>query len=98
MPHSFSNLLVHVIFSTEQRRALIDQEVKPRLCAYMGGIIRDLGAFPAQVNAVADHAHLLAQLPAKIAVADFVRLVKANSSKWIHDAFPRRSAFAWQAG
>jgi hypothetical protein len=24
--------------------------------------------------------------------------VKANSSRWVHDTFPDRSGFAWQAG
>jgi len=98
MPHSFTNLLVHVIFSTDHRRAVIDSELNARLCPYLGGIIRDQGSFPVQVNAVTDHAHLLAQVPATIAVADLVRLVKANSSKWIHESFPNKGSFAWQTG
>ena len=27
-----------------------------------------------------------------------MRAVKAGSSRWVHDAFPGRSGFAWQAG
>ena len=37
-------------------------------------------------------------LPSGIAVAEALRLLKANSSKWVNDTyFPQRD-FAWQAG
>ena len=32
------------------------------------------------------------------AIADFVSVVKSNSSRWIHESFPKRRAFAWQEG
>jgi hypothetical protein len=47
------------------------------------------------VNGVADHVHLLVSLPATLAVADAVRVVKARSSVW---ARSRERSFAWQAG
>lgn len=31
-------------------------------------------------------------------VSNLMRVVKARSSKWIHDTFPALDAFAWQAG
>jgi len=40
MAHTYTNLLVHVVFSTKARRKLIPQEVQPDLWAYMGGIAR----------------------------------------------------------
>lgn len=44
MAHTFTRLLVHVIFSTKDRRPVIDAELKPRLLAYLGGIVSELGA------------------------------------------------------
>ena len=38
MGQTFSNLLVHLVFSTKERARLITPEVRPRLYAYMGGI------------------------------------------------------------
>ena len=41
---------------------------------------------------------LLVSLSRELSIAETVRLVKANSSKWIHGTFPDRQHFAWQAG
>ena len=45
-----------------------------------------------------DHAHLLISAHPQSSVADLMRCVKTNSSKWIHQTFPNLAAFAWQAG
>lgn len=31
-------------------------------------------------------------------IAKAVQLIKGGSSKWVHDTFPARRAFAWQEG
>jgi len=98
MPHTYTNVLVHIIFSTKERRPYIGVDLRARLFAYMGGILRDVGASPLIVNGMDDHAHQLAGIPATRSVAEVVRIVKANSSKWIHQEFPNQSAFAWQSG
>lgn len=41
---------------------------------------------------------MLLRIPAKVAVADVVRTLKANSSKWIHETYPQLREFAWQDG
>jgi REP element-mobilizing transposase RayT len=41
---------------------------------------------------------LLVSLPPNIALADAVRTVKANSSRWVHQKWVSREAFAWQSG
>ena len=45
-----------------------------------------------------DHVHLYSSLPSTITIADFVSVVKSNSSRWVHESFPKRKAFAWQEG
>jgi REP element-mobilizing transposase RayT len=44
-----------------------------------------------------DHVHLLASLARTLSVADAVRVVKANSSGWIHNELGM-SDFQWQTG
>ena len=46
----------------------------------------------------ADHGHLLLALPASVSVADAMRVVKTNSSRWVHEQWPQRRSFAWQTG
>jgi hypothetical protein len=42
MPHTVTNLLVHFIFSTKQRRPLISPDLESDLHAYLGGIVRQI--------------------------------------------------------
>jgi len=98
MAHTFTSLLYHVIWSTKDRRPQIDPELRPRLFPYLGGIVGELGGKALQIGGMPDHVHLLLSLPATAAPADVVRVVKTNSSRWIHETWPQRRAFAWQTG
>ena len=40
MPHSYSNLLTHIVYSTKDRKPLIDATLESRLFPYFGGILR----------------------------------------------------------
>ncbi len=47
---------------------------------------------------VADHVDLLTNLSPMIAISDVLRLVKANSAKWVNEHHPSARKFAWQTG
>ena len=98
MPHTYSNLLVHAVFSTKDRIRWLDEELRSRLFPYMGGVVREIGGTGRLVNGTEDHVHMLVSLPVDLCVADCMRLVKANSSRWVHEQSTRYRAFAWQAG
>jgi len=98
MAHTFANLLTHLIFSTKDRLPSIHPEFKADLWAYLGGIARGLDGQAVVVGGTADHAHLLVWLPPTLAVADCVRVLKANASRWVHDEYKAQSQFAWQIG
>src|SRR5262245_21754443 len=98
MPQSFACLHYHLVFSTKHRAALITAELQPRLYGYLGGILRANDGCLLAVGGVADHIHLLARLSREVSVAETLRLLKSNSSKWVHETFPLHSAFAWQNG
>ncbi len=38
MAHKYPNILIHCVFSTKERKALIPEETIPRLCKYFAGI------------------------------------------------------------
>lgn len=98
MAHSYVQLLTHIVFSTKRREHLLTTELRGRLFPYMGGIIRELDGSAILINGVSDHVHILALLPAKRALSDILRDVKANSSGWVHKQFPAMRKFAWQTG
>ncbi len=98
MAHTFTSLLTHAVFSTSGRAPLLADSIRPDVHAYVGGILRELRALPIAIGGTRDHIHFLARLPAELAVADCLRLVKTNSSRWIKHNWPERRAFAWQGG
>jgi putative transposase len=98
MPHSYTSIMVHVVFSTKDRRPQLDTALEERLYPYLGGILRELGGKLIAVNGVEDHLHLLAAMKATMSVAEIVGKLKGSSSKWIHETFPDRSRFEWQRG
>ena len=98
MPHTYASILTHCVFSTKERRRLIDAELQARLWPFVGGIARENGMKALAVGGVEDHAHVLLSLPATMPVAKAIQLIKGGSSKWVHETFPERRAFAWQEG
>ena len=97
MPQSFGSLHCHLVFSTKQRRALVADEVRPRLFEYAGGILRNQGCSLIAAGGMPDHVHLLVSMSRAMAVADVLRIVKANASAWMHDEMRVRD-FQWQEG
>jgi len=98
MGHTYSNLLVHVIFSTKDRAQLINADLRPRLYEYLGGVARSEFGRALDIGGTADHVHGLLTLRADISIAEALRKWKSLSSGWIHKTFPAHAAFAWQPG
>ena len=97
MSDTFSNLSVHVVFSTKDRIPLITRRVRKRVFPYIGGVIKGLGGTVIAIGGMPDHAHFVARLPTNMCVADFVRKIKANSSKWMNERATDMK-FGWQRG
>jgi REP-associated tyrosine transposase len=98
MSHTYSNLLSHVVFSTKDRRPLIDAELKPRLLGYINGIVDESGGKVLSLNAMPDHLHMLWELPPANSLSDSMRVLKTNSSRWVHETWGPKKSFAWQTG
>ncbi len=98
MPQSFTCLHYHLIFSTKNRLPQITADLQARLYDYIGGILRSEKSTLLAAGGMPDHVHLLCSLSKELAVAVALRLIKANSSKWVHETFPQHRSFAWQVG
>jgi REP element-mobilizing transposase RayT len=95
--HTYTTSLFHCVFATKNRISSIPEDLQPRLWAYMGGIARTNKMKALAVGGIADHAHILLSLPPTITIAKAVQLVKAGSSKWMHEQTGSRR-FDWQEG
>ena len=98
MPQSLANLYIHLFFSTKHREALITDEVRPQLHAYMATVLANLKSPAVLINSVDDHIHLLFQLHRTVTLSKAVEEVKKSSSKWIKTQETGFQSFAWQSG
>lgn len=96
MSHTYTNLVIHVVFGTQGHLPLLKRELRSELFAYMAGLIKEQGGRPIIINGVDNHVHMLIALPPDVSTSDAMRFVKANSSRWIKLRFGLK--FAWQKG
>ncbi|HVF29466.1 MAG TPA: IS200/IS605 family transposase [Pyrinomonadaceae bacterium] len=98
MANSFSQLFYHVVFSTKNRLPFISPEIESRIWSYVGGIARQHDLTALQVGGIENHLHVLTMGRPVVKPSDIPMWLKGESSKWIHDEFPRLNKFAWQDG
>jgi len=98
MPGTYSQILLHIAFSTKDRQPWITSELAERLYPYMGGIVRAERGALCSIGGIEDHVHLYLRWRPDESVSALMRTVKARSSKWVHDIFPALGSFAWQEG
>ena len=99
MPQSLARVVLHVVFSTKNRVAfLADPALRPRLYAYMAGVLQNHGCAPILLNGVEDHVHILCNLSRTATLAQLVEDVKTEPSKWLKKEGPSYRDFRWQGG
>ena len=98
MVQTLVSLLVHMVFSTENRSNTIKSEVEPELHAYMGGVLKDKWCRALTVNGTANHVHLLVSMTKNLPLSSVVGELKKSSSKWIKTKGGQFRGFDWQDG
>lgn len=98
MASTLVKINIHLIFHVKSTGVKMREEDLDRIFAYIGGTIRSIEGAPIQIGGMPDHVHILASLPKTMSLADFVRTIKAHSSKWIKTLNDSYQTFAWQEG
>ena len=103
MAGTYTKLIFHVIFSTKNREPLITPRLREKLYPYIGGIVRGRVGSLLEIGGMPDHLHLVIRTKPDTSISEAVRLVKANSSKWINEQEQEQTAgsagrFGWQSG
>lgn len=99
MPQSLAQVYLHVVFSTKSRRPFLqDPHLRRDLHAYLAGTCKNLQSPAIVIGGVEDHVHVLCRLARTLSIADLVRELKRESSKWVKGHSPHVRAFGWQDG
>jgi REP element-mobilizing transposase RayT len=98
MTHSYKIHFFHLIWSTKNRQYFINPSLKEQLYPYIGGIVRNLDGTLMEIGGMEDHVHLLLYMKNLDKYSEFIRDVKANSSKWINKNYDLQDKFEWQEG
>jgi REP element-mobilizing transposase RayT len=98
MGHTYTNLLVHAVFGTKDRRPAIYDAFRPRLYEYLSGVAHHEFGQALAIGGTADHVHGLLTLRADVSVAEAMKKWKSLSSGWVHKTFPAEKDFGWQDG
>ncbi len=86
----------HIVWTTKHRAPLITPEIEAVIFPSIAPQAREEGAVVYALNGVADHVHLVAAIPPRIAVAPFVGELKGRSSFIVGNKL--NVVFAWQTG
>jgi REP element-mobilizing transposase RayT len=90
-------LFYHITWGTKNREPLIQVEFEASLHNVIVAKAESLGAFVYSVGGIEDHVHLVASVPPRIALSDFIGQVKGNSSHFVNQESSLPCQFNWQA-
>jgi putative transposase len=98
MRHPWTQLYVHLVWSTWKRAPLITPQLQQRVYAAIQHQASELGVDVIAIGGIEDHVHVLARFPATIALSNLVQRLKGASSHFVTHVLRSPDAFKWQGG
>jgi putative transposase len=98
MANTYTQISIHAIFVVKHRENFITKEWRDRLHSYVSGVLKNEDATSLAVGGWLDHVHVFFAMPPTKNISDIMRVVKANSSKWINENGLVKGKFQWQEG
>ena len=95
---SFIRLNYHIVFATKRREPTIDLANERRVYALLFSIMKKYGATVFRIGGMPDHVHICVSIPPTIAVSDFVKHIKRESSLAIKQNSILAKWDGWQNG
>jgi putative transposase len=92
----FTQLYVHLIWTTWDRLPLITESIRPRLHAAIATKCRQLRCEPMAIGSVSDHIHLLVSLHPTMCISNLMKEVKGASSHLVTHEITPGDFFKWQ--
>ena len=98
MADTYTQIHIHAVFKVKNRAALIQKERMNELFKYATGIIQRKQHKLLAINGMPDHIHIYMGIKPSQSVADLIREIKTNTSKWVNEKNFTKQRFEWQEG
>ena len=95
---SYTQLIYHVVIRTKGSKQTLSLDHSDDLYRYIWGIIKNKNSVLYRVNGMEDHIHILFSLRPTIALSDFMRELKAETSKMLKRTVGFEQFIAWSEG
>ena len=79
------NLTYHIVWRTKRSEQTITEAFERELYAYILGMCTEKKCHLYRINSMPDHVHMCVEIHPTIAVSEFVRVVKQETSKWMKE-------------
>ena len=73
MGHSYSNVMIHVVFSTKNRKKNIPKDHQEELRRYITGIAKNLDTNVLAIGGMSDHIHILAAIRGVLGFSEVIQ-------------------------
>jgi REP element-mobilizing transposase RayT len=95
---SYVQLLYHVIIRTKGSAPALSPEHSEELYRYIWGIIKNKNSVLYRINGMQEHVHILLSLHPSIALSEFMRDMKAETSKMLKRTAGFEKFTSWSEG
>lgn len=96
MPQSLVKNIIHLVFSTKNRKNIILVEDYEEFRGFLIGVLSECGCYLIELGGTGNHIHILFVLNKNVSVSEIVGKIKANTSRWFHRRYG--TDFSWQKG
>lgn len=98
MLHSYTRIIVHLIWSTKGREKFIPKNIRSRIEDHIKSYAKDNNILVDVINVQVEHVHCLINLLTNQQVDQIMKLLKGESSHWINENNLIPQKFNWQRG
>ena len=97
-PGVFSQLYIQLVFAVRNREALLRNDIRNEVFAYMSGIVTNLKHKSIIINGMHDHVHIFLGLNPSVSISKTVFELKRSTSLFINNENWFKTKFYWQEG
>lgn len=98
MADTYSQIYIQIVFSVQNRKALIHESFETELHKYITGIVQNKGQKLIAINGMPDHIHIFIGMKPNCCLSDLVREIKKSSNSFINEKQFTKIPFYWQDG